>query len=203
MSFYILHTYIMNNLILDALHDAQTVLNNLIANENVIAKVEQASELLVQCLQKNGHVYSCGNGGSLCDATHFAEELSGKFRNPRAPLAATVISDPAHITCVGNDFGFEYIFSRFIEASGKKGDLLFCLSTSGESLNIIKAIEAAHSIGMQVIALTGKPKASVTSLADVTIVTETNTPYSDRIQELHIKIIHILIELVEKKLFNT
>ena len=189
--------------ILNSLQEAQTVLNNLINNESVINAIDEASEIIINSLKQDGHIFSCGNGGSMCDSIHFAEELSGKFREPRKPLSAIAISDAAHITCVGNDFGFEYIFSRFLESNGKKGDILFCISTSGESNNIIKAIESARKIGMKIIALTGRTKSSITSLADLAIVTETNLPYSDRIQELHIKVIHVVIEIIEKKMFKS
>ncbi|NQY44207.1 MAG: SIS domain-containing protein [Legionellales bacterium] len=188
--------------ILQSLQEAQSALNNLINDESIINKIDEASEIIVNSIKQGGQVFSCGNGGSLCDAMHFAEELSGKFREPRKPLPAIAISDPAHITCVGNDFGFEYIFSRFLESNSKKNDVLFCLSTSGESNNIMQAIETARKLGMKIIALTGRAESSVTSSADLAIVTATNFPYSDRIQELHIKVIHIIIEIIEKKIFK-
>jgi D-sedoheptulose 7-phosphate isomerase len=167
-----------------------------------LQKIADAGQLLVKTFRSGGKVYSCGNGGSMCDAMHFAEELSGKFRKERAPIGAMAISDAAHLTCSANDFGFEHVFSRFIQGHGRKGDTLFAISTSGTSKNIKLAIDAAKVAGMTVISLTGRPKSLVGNLADIDICTEVNTPYSDRIQELHIKVIHTLIELCERELFN-
>lgn len=167
-----------------------------------LQKIVDAGQLLVKTFRGGGKVYSCGNGGSMCDAMHFAEELSGKFRKERAPIGAMAISDAAHLTCTSNDFGFEHVFSRFIEGHGRKGDCLFAISTSGTSKNIKLAIDAAKKAGMTVISLTGRPKSLVGNLADIDICTEVKTPYSDRIQELHIKVIHTLIELCERELFN-
>jgi D-sedoheptulose 7-phosphate isomerase len=167
-----------------------------------LQKIADAGQLLVKTFRSGGKVYSCGNGGSMCDAMHFAEELSGKFRKERAPIGAMAISDAAHLTCSANDFGFEHVFSRFIQGHGRKGDTLFAISTSGTSKNIKLAIDAAKVAGMSVISLTGRPKSLVGNLADIDICTEVNTPYSDRIQELHIKVIHTLIELCERELFN-
>jgi D-sedoheptulose 7-phosphate isomerase len=156
---------------------------------------------MVLAFQQGGKVMSCGNGGSMCDAMHFAEELSGKFRTERQALPAIAISDPAHLTCAGNDFGFETVFSRFVEAHGKKGDVLLAISTSGKSPNILRAATEARNRGVRVIALTGKSPSQLSELADIEICTPGLTAYSDRIQELHIKVIHILIELVEQALF--
>ncbi len=167
-----------------------------------LQKIVDAGQLLVKTFRSGGKVYSCGNGGSMCDAMHFAEELSGKFRKERAPIGAMAISDAAHLTCSANDFGFEHVFSRFIQGHGRKGDTLFAITTSGNSKNIKLAIDAAKVAGMSVISLTGRPKSLVGNLADIDICTEVNTPYSDRIQELHIKVIHTLIELCERELFN-
>ena len=167
-----------------------------------LQKIVDAGQLLVKTFRSGGKVYSCGNGGSMCDAMHFAEELSGKFRKERAPIGAMAISDAAHLTCTSNDFGFEHVFSRFIQGHGRKGDTLFAISTSGTSKNIKLAIDAAKAAGMTVITLTGRPKSLVGNLADIDICTEVKTPYSDRIQELHIKVIHTLIELCERELFN-
>jgi len=144
-------------------------------------------------------VISCGNGGSHCDAMHFAEELSGRYRNDRKALPAVCISDVSHITCVGNDYGFEYIFSRFIEGLGNSNDVLFALSTSGNSANVIRAVEAAQKKGMRVIVLTGKDGGKLGPMADVEVRVPHNG-YADRIQEVHIKVIHILILLIEKRI---
>ena len=136
----------------------------------------------------------------MSDAMHFAEELTGRFRGDRPALPAMAISDPTHLTCVANDFGFEYVFSRYVEAHGKAGDVLLAISTSGNSENIVKAVDAAHCKGMLVIGLTGKDGGKMKNMCDVNICVPWNG-YSDRIQEIHIKVIHILIEQIEAHLF--
>ena len=136
----------------------------------------------------------------MCDAMHFAEELSGRFRRDRPAMAAVAISDPGHITCTGNDYGFDQIFSRYIEAHGREGDILVAISTSGESRNVVLASDCAHKGGLKVIALTGKAGSTLGRAADVEICTPSGA-YADRVQELHIKVIHILIELVEREMF--
>ena len=186
-------------LIKNSLKDAQQVLDTFISNDTNLEKIQEAGELLVEMYHNGGKVFSCGNGGSLCDAMHFAEELTGRFRNNRPALAAIAIADPAHITCTSNDMGYDEVFSRYIEALGKSEDVLLAISTSGNSGNILKAIEEAKSKGMKVIGLTGKSGGRMKELCDVSIVVPWNG-YSDRIQEIHIKIIHILIEYIESKL---
>lgn len=170
-------------------------------NEPALKAVAQAGDLLAQTFKAGGHVYSCGNGGSMCDAMHFAEELSGRFRQDRGPLGAIAMSDPTHLTCVGNDYGYDQVFSRFIQAHGRQGDALLAISTSGSSKNVLLAAEAAKKIGVKVIALTGKADAKLAAFADVHVATPAKTPYADRVQEMHIKVIHILIELCERALF--
>ncbi len=187
--------------VLSALREAETALTNLIASEETLEKISAASMLLSDCFRDEGHVYSCGNGGSMCDAMHFAEELSGRFRENRPALGAIAMSDGAHLTCAGNDFGFDSVFSRFVEAQGRKGDVLLGISTSGKSKNVYKAIEQAQAKGMKVITLTGKPNSPIGQMADIDICTPGGR-YADRVQELHIKVIHIMIELVEKRLFS-
>lgn len=181
--------------------DAQKVLNDFVATNDNLEKVQQAGDLLVEMFRKERKVFSCGNGGSLCDAMHFAEELTGRFRQDRAALPAIALADPSHLTCVSNDMRFETVFSRALEALGKPGDVLLAISTSGNSDNILKAIEAAHAKGMKVIGLTGKGGGQMKECCDVCIVVPWNG-YSDRIQEIHIKIIHILIEYIEQELFG-
>lgn len=183
---------------LEASHQALTALR---ANDAALAAVVRAGELLAQVFKTGGRVYSCGNGGSMCDAMHFAEELSGRFRDDRPGLGAIAISDPSYLTCVGNDYGYERVFSRFIEAHGRKGDALLAISTSGTSANVLKAAEAARALGVKVVTLTGRPQSKLGALADVDICTPGLTPYADRVQELHIKVIHTLIELCERQLF--
>ena len=147
----------------------------------------------------DGKVMSCGNGGSLCDAMHFAEEMTGRYRSNRRPYAALAISDASHMACVGNDYGYEEVFSRYVEAHGRKGDVLLAITTSGTSRNIVKAAEVARRKGVKVVALTGRDETPITELADVSIVTPAGR-WADRVQELHIKCIHILIELIERRL---
>ena len=181
--------------------EAQQALEGLLANQQAHEKMVEAVQIFATCFRARGHVYSCGNGGSMCDATHFAEELSGRYRENRPALGAISMGDGAHLTCVGNDYGFDHVFSRFVEAQGRTGDVLLGISTSGKSPNVIKAAEAAKAIGMKVITLTGKPDSALGKLADVDICTPAGR-YADRVQELHIKVIHTLIELIEREMFG-
>lgn len=188
-----------NSIIENNLKEAQQLLQQFISGSKNIVSVEKAGKLLAKAFKKGNKVVSCGNGGSMCDAMHFAEELSGRFREDRKALSAISISDPSHISCVGNDYGFDKIFSRYIEAMGKKGDVLFAISTSGNSKNVINAIDAAKQKGMFVIGLTGKDGGKMAKLCDI----EIRAPYSkyaDRAQEIHIKVIHSLIQYVESTL---
>jgi len=182
-----------------ALEEAAGSLKNLIADEAALANLAAAGELLANVFAAGGRAYSCGNGGSMCDAMHFAEELTGRFRDNRPGYAALAISDPGHLSCVGNDYGYEQVFARYIEAHGRAGDVLLAISTSGTSKNVLAAAKVAQQLGMKVIGLTGKPGTPLAQLADVPIVTP-GGKYADRVQELHIKVIHILIELVERRL---
>lgn len=191
----------MDELIKHSLQQAQQALNDFVADERNVEKIKSAGDMMVASLKKEGKIFSCGNGGSLCDAMHFAEELTGRFRNDRPALRGIAISDPSHITCVANDFGFDFIFSKYIEAHGNQGDILLAISTSGNSVNINKAIEEAHRRGMKVVGLTGKTGGQMKDTCDVEIRIPWNE-YSDRIQEIHIKIIHILIEYIENQLFG-
>ncbi|NLA24466.1 MAG: D-sedoheptulose 7-phosphate isomerase [Bacteroidales bacterium] len=179
--------------------EALLVLQTFMNDASNYEKIEEAAYIMSESLKTGNKIISCGNGGSMSDAMHFAEELSGKFRNDRSGLAAIAISDPGHITCVGNDYGFDKVFSRYVEAVGKPGDVLLAISTSGNSENILQAIKAAHCRGMKVLGLTGKDGGKAGSLCDVEIRVPWNK-YSDRIQEVHIKIIHSLILAIEKNL---
>ena len=190
----------MKSAIISSLHEAQDALNALCADTAVIENIDKAAALLIASYESRGRVFSCGNGGSMCDAMHFAEELTGRYRKDRRALPATAISDPGHMSCVGNDMGYDEVFSRYIEAHGHRGDCLLALSTSGTSRNIIRAVEAAKVAGMQVIVLTGKPGSILEAHADVCICTP-GGKFADRVQELHIKVLHILIELVERHFF--
>lgn len=183
-----------------SLSEAQSALDSLLKNADALKKVEEAATLLIDVFSRRDRVYACGNGGSMCDAMHFAEELTGRYRLDRGGLAATAISDAGHLTCVGNDLGYEQVFSRYIEAHGRPGDCLVALSTSGTSKNIIRAATAAKSLGMHVIILSGKQNSALAEMSDIYV----NTPggkFADRVQELHIKILHILIELIERHFF--
>ena len=173
------------------------MLDRFLADPAHVASIAAAAKLIAASLQSGGKVLTCGNGGSLCDAQHFAEELSGRYRQNRRALAAIALTDASHMTCVANDFGFEFVFSRFVEALGRPGDVLLAISTSGNSPNILRAAEAARELGMTVVSLTGKDGGQLAGLSDVEIRAP-HGGYADRIQEIHIKAIHILIMLIEK-----
>ena len=157
--------------------------------------------MFAQAINQGGKVFSCGNGGSHCDAMHFAEELTGRYRENRKALPAIAISDPSHISCTANDFGYDFIFSRYLEGLGQKDDALLAISTSGNSANVLKAVETARQKGIRTVALTGKDGGKLAALADVEIRVP-HMGYADRIQEIHIKVIHILINLIEKMTLN-
>ncbi len=187
--------------IMAVLDECRAVLESFASSPRKIAAVKSAAGLMVESL-KGGHtVFSCGNGGSMSDAMHFAEELTGRFRDDRPGLAAIAISDPGHISCVANDYGYEFVFSRYLEANGREGDVLLAISTSGGSRNVINAARAARENGIRVISLTGREGSELSRLADVDVCT-VDTPYADRVQEMHIKIIHILIGLIEHAVFG-
>jgi D-sedoheptulose 7-phosphate isomerase len=178
--------------------EAAEVLKSFNNDENH-TKIANAIILMSEALSNGNKIISCGNGGSMCDAMHFAEELSGKFRNDRKGLAALSISDPSHITCVANDYGFDEIFSRYVEAVGNKGDILLGISTSGNSGNVINAVEAARKQGIKTIVLTGKTGGALAEIADLEIRAP-RSKFADRAQEIHIKVIHTLIDGIERAL---
>ncbi len=182
-----------------AFEDARDTLARFLEHRENLEKVSRLAEIMATALQAGHRIYSCGNGGSTCDAMHFAEELTGRYRKDRRALPAQSLSDASHITCTANDYGYDFIFSRAVEAYGRPGDVLLALSTSGNSPNIVKALETARQLGMQTIALLGKDGGKCLALADLAIVAPAQT--SDRIQEIHIKIIHIAIEAIERQLF--
>ncbi len=183
------------------LQQSKAALEGLMSSPATLEAITRAGDMIGASIAQGGRVFSCGNGGSMCDAMHFAEELSGRYRDNRKALPAVAISDPSHIACVGNDYGFDFIFSRYLEAHARSGDVLLGISTSGKSANVIKAAEYAKANGIKVITLTGKPDSALGKLADVDVVTLGTSGYADRVQELHIKVIHILIELVERRFF--
>jgi len=188
----------MNNFVTD-FTEAQKVLNDFAAKSSNFEKLEQAGQLMVEAIKNKGKIVSCGNGGSMSDAMHFAEELTGRFRDNRPSIAAISISDPSHISCVANDFGYEFIFSRYLEGVANQGDVLLAISTSGNSGNVVKAAEKAKEKGMKVIGLTGKNGGKLAPLCDVEIRVE-HMGYADRIQEIHIKVIHSLINYIESNI---
>ena len=190
----------MKDLILTSLNEASAALDALRANERALGAIARAAETLIAAFRAGGRVFSCGNGGSMSDAMHFAEELTGRYRGDRPGLPALAISDPGHLTCVGNDFGYDVVFSRFVESHGGAGDCLLAISTSGKSPSVLNAARAARSRQMKVIALTGRQGTELEPLADICIATPGGS-YADRVQELHIKVIHILIELIERDMF--
>jgi D-sedoheptulose 7-phosphate isomerase len=171
-------------------------------NEANFRLIEQAGNLMVTAIENSGKIISCGNGGSMCDAMHFAEELTGRYRDDRPGIPALSISDPSHISCVANDYGYDFVFSRYVESVGQPGDVLLGISTSGNSKNVINAIEAARKKGMKVVGLTGKDGGKMADLCDVEIRAPFS-PYADRAQEIHIKVIHSLIGHIETTLNYT
>lgn len=187
--------------IIDHFLEAKDILSQFIDNQDNFNKIKRAGDEMIRAIKSGGKVISCGNGGSMSDAMHFAEEMTGRFRENRGPLAAIAISDPSHITCISNDYGYEFIFSRFVESIGGKNDVLLAISTSGNSQNVINAAEKAKEKGMFVVALTGKDGGKLAHLADL----ELRAPMSkwaDRVQEIHIKIIHSLIHYIESNVGN-
>lgn len=182
-----------------SLSEAQTTLDRFLRDPNTIDICTQFSDLLIATVKAGGNLFTCGNGGSHCDAMHFAEELTGRYRKDRRPLGALALGDPSHVTCVSNDYGFEFIFARQVEGLGRAGDLLVGLSTSGNSANVIRAFEAAKKKGIKTVALLGRDGGKLKPLADLAIVVPGTS--SDRIQELHIKLIHIVIEVLEREIF--
>jgi D-sedoheptulose 7-phosphate isomerase len=176
--------------------EAAQTLQRFLANEENLLTIHRAAVLMSETLRQGGKIISCGNGGSHCDAMHFAEELSGRYRNDRPALAAIAISDPSHLSCVGNDYGFEYVFSRYLEALGREGDVLLAISTSGNSPNVLRAAETAREKAMKIVALTGKDGGRLASLADVEIRAP-HSDFADRAQEIHIKAIHAMIDCIE------
>jgi D-sedoheptulose 7-phosphate isomerase len=188
-----------NKLIKEELNEAEKLLNKIINQPAMINNINQAASLMVEAVKNNGKIISCGNGGSHCDAMHFAEELTGRYRGDRPPIPAIAISDPSHISCVSNDYGFENIFSRFIDAMGQPNDVLLGITTSGNSPNIINAVKSANRKGMTTIILSGNDGGRVSEISNINIIVPFSG-YSDRIQEIHIKIIHIFILLLEQQL---
>jgi D-sedoheptulose 7-phosphate isomerase len=179
--------------------EAQQTLSRFIEEPDIWKKLNEFSDRIAQTFEKEGTVLTCGNGGSHCDAMHFAEEWTGRYRKDRKPLGSLALGDASHTTCVSNDFGFEHIFERQVLGLGRPGDCLVVFSTSGNSKNQILAVEAARAKKMSVIGLLGRDGGKLKSMVDLAIVVPGQT--SDRIQEIHIKLVHTVIETVERKLF--
>ncbi|MBA2779319.1 D-sedoheptulose 7-phosphate isomerase [Halomonas kenyensis] len=190
----------MEQHIYHSLSEARAALDALLKDKKTLRTIAAAGQQLSDTFRRGGRVFSCGNGGSMCDAMHFAEELSGRYRLHRKGLPAAAISDPSHLSCVGNDYGYDRVFARYLEAHGREDDCLLAISTSGTSANVLAAAEHAKRHGIHVIALTGRKGSVLGDLADIELCTPAGQ-YADRVQELHIKVIHILIELVERELF--
>lgn len=188
----------MRQRIAEELREAAQVLERFLADDQQQQAIEAAAREMIRTIRGGGKIISCGNGGSHCDAMHFAEELSGRYRDDRRALPALAISDVSHVSCVGNDYGYEAVFSRFIEGLGRPNDLLLAISTSGNSANVLAAARAAHDQQMRVVALTGRDGGQLAALADVEIRVA-HFGYADRIQEVHIKVIHTLIMLIEQE----
>jgi len=186
-----------NDPIRQHLEEARLCLETFLENEQNLEGIRAAANLMVDAIRSGGKILSCGNGGSLCDAMHFAEELSGRFRDDRRALPAIAISDPSHLSCVANDFGYDEVFARYVSAIGRPGDVLLAISTSGNSANVLKAIAAARQHGMKVVGLTGKDGGKMAGMCDVEIRAP-HSAYADRAQEIHIKVIHCLIDAIER-----
>ncbi|MDX1350311.1 MAG: D-sedoheptulose 7-phosphate isomerase [Putridiphycobacter sp.] len=187
--------------ILNHFLEAQSVLTQFIENPDNFKSIQKAGDAMVAAINAGGKIISCGNGGSMSDAMHFAEEMTGRYRDNRPPLPAIAISDPSHLSCVSNDYGYNQVFSRFVEALGKPEDVLLAISTSGNSENVLAAVKSAKSKGMTIVGLTGKDGGKLATLADIEIRTPMSQ-YADRVQEIHIKIIHSLIHYIEDKLVH-
>lgn len=188
-------------MIIKHFEEARAVLETFLSDPGNFEKIEQAGNLMLESLKGGGKILSCGNGGSLCDAMHFAEELTGRYRNDRPAIAAIAMSDVSHMACVGNDYGYKFVFSRYLEAVGNKGDVLLAISTSGNSENVLMAMEVASKKGIKVVGLTGKDGGKMAGKCDVEIRAP-HSMYADRAQEIHIKVIHSLIDHIESGMFE-
>jgi D-sedoheptulose 7-phosphate isomerase len=187
----------MKSLIKSDFAESRRVIDRFMGDESNLERLARAAGLLLECIRSGNKILCCGNGGSMTDAMHFAEELTGRYHENRDPLPALALSDPAHLTCVANDFGFDQVFARMIKGLGKPGDILLAISTGGNSPNILKAIDAARLIGMKVIGLTGESGGQMASRCDI-LLTVPFSGRSDRIQEVHTIMLHALVHAVEK-----
>lgn len=191
---------IVRNPVRASFEEALATLQAFLSAPDALPSVERFVQAAARVLKGGNKLLACGNGGSMCDAMHFAEEWTGRFRGNRDALPAIAFSDPSQLTCIANDFGFDEVFARQVEAVGVPGDLLVLMSTSGNSPNCLRAIEVAKARGITTVALLGKGGGKMKALVDIPIVVPLATT-SDRIQEVHIKVLHIAIEAVERELF--
>ncbi len=185
--------------VLDDLREELKVLNDFIEQKGTREDIEKAIAMMCQSIEQGGKIIAAGNGGSMCDAMHFAEELTGRYRNDRRALPAISISDPSHMSCVGNDYGYNYVFSRFLEGVGFAGDVFLGISTSGNSGNILECCRVCREKGIKSIMLLGKDGGKIKDQCDLPIIVP-HFGYADRIQEVHTMIIHIMIRGIEDTL---
>lgn len=183
-----------------AFDEAGATLQAFLDGPDTLASVARFADAAADVLRAGGKLMACGNGGSMCDAMHFAEEWTGRFRGDRDALPAIAFSDPSQLTCIANDFGFDEVFARSVRAYGRAGDLLVAISTSGNSPNVLRAVDAARELSIRTVGLLGKGGGELRERVDVPIVVPRATT-SDRIQEVHIKVLHIVIEAVERRMF--
>ena len=190
----------MINQIKRSIDDGIQLVQQFSENSTELKKIEVIAQQMVSCFQNGNKIIICGNGGSACDAMHFSEEFTGRFRKDRKALTVISLTDASHITCVGNDYGFDYVFSRGVEAYGKPGDIFIGLSTSGMSKNVINAYQEAKKLGLHTCLFLGKDGGDLAGRADAEFVIPGKT--SDRIQEVHMMILHIIIEMFEREMFG-
>ena len=188
----------MHNQIASHFLEAKEILEKFISNDANLEAINQAGNIMSSAILNGNKILSCGNGGSMCDAMHFAEELTGRYREDRKPIPAIAIADVSHIACVANDYGYAHVFSRYLEAVGQKGDVLLAISTSGNSKNVLNAIKVAKEKGIKIVGLTGKTGGEMARLCDAEIRAP-HSEFADRAQEIHIKVIHSLIDFIEHK----
>ena len=184
---------------LSSFNEAQKCLSEFLQINDLSQSIDKSVNYLINAFLARKTVISCGNGGSTCDAMHFAEEFTGRYRKNRPALPAMAIADPSHLTCVSNDYGFDQVFARSVDAFGQEDGVLLAISTSGNSQNILEAVKIAHDRKMKIIGLTGKGGGRLAPLCHTSFIAPGAN--ADRIQEIHIKIIHTLIEGVERELF--
>jgi len=190
---------LMTSHIQKSFQESKNLIESILADQSIFNQISEAIDLFTTTFKQGGKVLSCGNGGSLSDAMHFCEELTGKFRKDRRPLPAIAINDPGYLSCVSNDYSYDHVFARYLEAMGKEGDALLAISTSGQSPNVIKAASYAQDHGIKVISLTGKDGGELIKVSDIALVVPSQV--TDKIQEIHIQIIHSFIEGIERNLF--